>query len=78
MKTYTSSVIFKYGDIDKVSLDSARLVDIINRQGTTLLIDLISENAGRTANRLKLSESDRENLIKSLTNELNEALKERL
>ena len=75
---YTSSIISKYGDIDKVSIDSHRIFEIIDRQGSTLLIDLIAEHAGRTANKFKFAPSDRAMTRIALVDELDEALKERL
>ena len=59
MSEYVSSIIHKYGDIDKVSLDSARLFDTIDRQGTGLLIDVLAESCGRTANTFKLTDLER-------------------
>lgn len=75
---YVSSIVIKYGDTDKVSLDSARLFEILDRQGSSLLIDVIAEHAGRGANKFKLSDEDRTTLLNSLVNELREALSERL
>ena len=75
---YVSSVISKYGDIDKVSIDSQRLYDIINRQGIPLLLDCIAEHNGRLANKWKLIAKERQRLIEKYPNELREALSERL
>lgn len=75
---YTNSVINKYGDTENVKKDSKTVNDIISRQGTTFLLDLISSWAGDCANRFNMGELDRTTLIKSLTAEFNEALKERL
>lgn len=75
---YTSSIINKYGDPDNVKNDVKTLINIINRQGDTLLIDCIAEHAGKTANKFRLSESDRTMIMISLVDQLEEALKERL
>lgn len=76
--TYTSSIISKYGDTDNVSRDVKKLLEIMASQGSQLLIDVIAEEAGASANRLKLTEPERNNLRRSLTNSLYNALKERL
>lgn len=78
MSEYTSSIINKYGDRDKVPIDCKTLYDIINRQGTSLLIDCIAEASGSTANNFKLSESERKLLIEKLVSELKDALQERI
>jgi hypothetical protein len=76
--TYVSSIVSKYGDIDKVSLDSARVFEILDRQGTSLLIDLIAEYQGRAANKFKLRPSERVLTILRLSDEFKNALQERL
>lgn len=78
MRGYTSSIINKYGDRDKVPTDCKALYDIINRQGASLLIDCIAESNGSTANKFKLSESERKLLVEKLVSELKDALQERL
>lgn len=78
MKNYKSSIVINYGDIHNVKNDSKIIFNIINRQGTKLLIDCISEYSGNTANKFHLNNEDRKNLIENLTNELINALNERL
>lgn len=67
-----------YGDIDKVKADVKTLNDILSRQGSSLLIDVIAEHCGNFVNTYKLHSSDRAMLIISLVDELAEALKERV
>ena len=76
-KPYVSSIISKYGDTDKVRSDVATLNEILARQGTQLLIDVIAEYAGTTANKFQSNEQDRARLRKSLIDVLVEALDER-
>lgn len=76
--TYTSSVVSKYGDIARVKEDAKTLREIIERQGSSLLIDVVTESAGRLANQWRLEGSERNRIIDSLTAELREALDERL
>jgi hypothetical protein len=75
---YVSSIIFKYGDTDNVKRDAKTLREIIARQGTSLLIDVMAENCGETAIKFNFTDSDIHNLIKSMTDEMHEALSERL
>jgi hypothetical protein len=75
---YVSSIIIKYCDITNVKRDSKTLNEIVNRQGSTFLIDVLASYIGETALKLKLNSNDRDILIKDLTNELKDALQERL
>lgn len=67
-----------YGDLDNVPRDVNTLRDIIARQGSKLLLDVVAETCGETANKFRMSERDRSTLIGSLTVEFNDALRERL
>ncbi len=67
-----------YGDIDNLSDDIKVLRGILARQGSAFVIDVLAESAGETAVIFKLTASERETLWKSLTNDLNQALSERL
>lgn len=75
---YTSSIVSKYGDVDSIKNDVKLLNEILSRQGNSLLLDVIAEHAGNTANKFKLLPSDRSMLMISLVDELEESLKERL
>jgi hypothetical protein len=77
-KQYISSIITKYGDLEKVKDDSRILAEILSRQGASLLIDAIAEHTGSTANKYKFHSSDRCMTMIALVDELEEALKERL
>ena len=80
MKTnnYVSSITSKYDDIDNVKTDAKALRDIHSRQGSSLLIDVISELAGEVSNEMNLSNEDRSRLVTNLVNKLTESLLERL
>ena len=78
MNNYISSIINKYGDTSRVEQDMKTLIDIQMRQGSALLIDLIAESAGRTANQFKLSDADRKRLVESMCKDLRDAMLERL
>jgi hypothetical protein len=75
---YVSSITAKYGDVEQVKNDVKTLNEILGRQGSSLLIDVIAECAGETANKFKFHSSDRAMTIVSLVDELENALKERL
>lgn len=75
---YTSSMINKYGDNDNVNSDIKTLNEILARQGSQLLIDVIAEQAANAANKFKFSNTDRSMTMISLVDSLEEALKERL
>lgn len=74
---YISSITTKYGDIDNVKADVKALNDIISRQGTSLLIDVISNSVGETVIKFKLDSTEAQRIVKALVTELNESLLER-
>lgn len=70
--------VLRYGHPEKVKQDVITLNDIIARQGSSLLLDVIAENCGINANLFKLSEEDRLTMCDGYTNELREAILERV
>jgi hypothetical protein len=68
----------RYGDYDQVTNDVKTLNEILGRQGINLLMDVIAERAGKAAVKFNMPENERVNVITNLTNELHEALLERL
>lgn len=77
-KEYVSSITTKYGDLDRVKMDVINLREILSRQGSSLLIDVIAETTGETANKFNFHSSDRAMTRIALVDELDYALKERL
>ena len=75
---YISSITTKYGDINNVKADVKALNDIISRQGTSLLIDTISNSVGDAVNKYKLESTEAQRIVKALVTELNESLLERI
>lgn len=67
----------KYGDIENVTKDVKTIKDILARQGTSLLIDVIAEKIGEMNLKFNLQESDITKLKESLTIELRDAINER-
>lgn len=78
MSNYISSIVNKYGDRDKVPDDCRVLFDILNRQGSSLLVDCLAEYSAARANKFELSPTERWTLRTSLLNALKSALAERL
>lgn len=74
----TSRLINNYGDMENVKRDVLTLREIESRQGSKLLIDVIAESTGETANKFKLGSDDRQRLIDSLVADLKNALEEKL
>lgn len=75
---YISSRISKYGDESSVKQDVKTLNDILSRQGTSLLIDVIAEYVGYSAINYNLSKTERNTLVESLVTELKNSLQERV
>lgn len=48
---YVSSIVHKYGDEESVKRDAKTILEIIGRQGIPLLLDVIAESCGETANK---------------------------
>jgi len=68
----------QYGDEQNVANDVKVLTDIINRQGSGILIEVIAELVGRTKIQFDLNEAEIAKIRMSLREELNEALNERV
>jgi hypothetical protein len=67
----------RYGDTDKVRQDVKTLNDILRRQGSNLLIDVLAEYIGETSLQYKFNSIDIDRLKQSILNELKEAINER-
>jgi len=78
MSNYVTSIIYKYGDTDKVPKDVTTLKEIYSRQGTTLFIDVIADIIGTNALQFNLDTAERLRLMDSICNELREAISERI
>lgn len=77
MSNYVSSIVTKYGDLDNVRSDVKTLNEILDRQGTSLLIDVIAEHCGDTVNKFKLSDTESKRVLDTLVTELRDAILER-
>jgi hypothetical protein len=75
--SYVSSITTNYGDVDQVKNDVKVLNEILSRQGTRLLIDVLSSYAGDCINKYKMTDQERNNLVNSIIYDLNESLSER-
>ena len=68
----------RYGYPEKVREDVKTLNEIIARQSTSLLIDVIAEYVGNTALKFNLREEERLNLADSLLKDFREELSQRI
>lgn len=74
---YVSSIVSVYGDVDRVKQDVTTLNDILSRQGSRLLLDVIAESIGRAALTYKLTPLEVTRLRNSTIDSLNMAIIER-
>jgi len=74
---YTSSILTKYGDVENVKNDVKTLKEILGRQGSSLLIDVMSNAIGEVVLKYRLSELDVKNIKKNILAELSDSIDER-
>lgn len=74
---YNTSIIQNYGDEENVKRDVATLIDILERQGDALLLDVIAESIGTLANRFKLDDIERRRILDTTISHLRNAIQER-
>ena len=67
-----------YGDFDNIKSDVETLHDIINRQGTSLVVDCIAESIGTTASKFHLTYDYSKKALDSILAELKEQTLERI
>ena len=67
-----------YGHPEQLEADIDTLHDILDRQGSSLLINAIADNVACTAIKFNMSEQERDRLTNSLAAELQNALLEKL
>ena len=77
-KPYVSSIVNKYGDTDRVRADTKVLFDILDRQGSALLIDALAEYAAVSMAKFNLGNSDKAMTKIALVDSLEEAINERI
>lgn len=77
-KPYVSSIVTKYNDVSRVKDDVKVLNEILQRQGISLLIDVIANLCGERSIHWKFNEKERAELINNVVTEMRESLAERL
>lgn len=77
MSDYVSSQITRYGDVARVKADAKTVNEILARQGSSFLIDLIAESVGNHAITFKLNNIEIGRVKDSLIDNLLNALAER-
>lgn len=75
---YVSSIVNNYGDMDNAQRDIKTLHEILGRQGSYMLLEVVAESTGRAAIKFKLKASTRNLLVDILVGDLRNALDERL
>jgi hypothetical protein len=78
MTKYISSSVTKYGDQERVKADVKTIFEILDRQGSSLIIDALAEYVADRVRRLKVGERERIRTRDTLVDELDQALTERL
>ena len=67
-----------HGHPEQLETDIDTLHDILDRQGTSVVIDAIADNVACAAIKFNMSEQERDRLTNSLAAELQNALLEKL
>ena len=67
----------KYGDYDNVTKDVKAINEIIGRQGSLIVLEVLAERIGQSVLRFHLDNKETENLKNSLILDLKEELNER-
>ena len=78
MSNYISSITSRYGDVDKVKQDAAVLREILSRQGSELLLDVIASHTGEAAIKFKMNSNERREVVRSLIVDFKESLWQRM
>jgi len=68
----------KYGDLGNVKEDAKTLFEVLNRQGLSFGIDVLTEFVGTHAVKFKLADEERNLLLKNVSNQFKESLSEKL
>lgn len=66
-----------YGDIDNVTKDAKLLYDIIARQGTDILLEVMADHLGHVANKFSLTQAEVQRVITFNVTEYRELAAER-
>lgn len=67
-----------YGDFEQIKDDVKTLHDIINRQGTNLVVDCMAEIIGDTSSKHNLTFDESKQALESIINELKTQTYERI
>jgi hypothetical protein len=78
MTQYISSIIHRYGDMPNTQGDAVILRDILNRQGTIFLTDVIADHIGLMAIKNNLGIDESKYLLDKIVGDLKGATYERI
>lgn len=77
MSQYISSITSNYGDVDNVKKDVKALNEILMRQGSRLLIDVITNHIGEIIVKYNMTDEQRNNIVNSVLKDFNDSMSER-
>ena len=67
-----------YGDYDNVTKDAKQLIDILNRQGTHIFLEVLADQLAKTSYAYSLTQDERNTYHKSICNDLKSLILERI
>lgn len=67
-----------YGDYDNVTKDAKQLIDILNRQGSHIFLEVLADQLAQTSYAYSLSQDERNTYHKSICNDLKSLILERI
>lgn len=66
-----------YGDYDNVTKDANALMDILNRQGTGIALEVLADFLANTSHNSKLTEEENNHMMANVCRELSDLFSER-
>ena len=67
-----------YGDYDNVIKDAKKLIDILNRQGSYIFLEVLADQLAQTSYDYPLTQDERNTYHKSICNDLKTLILERI
>jgi hypothetical protein len=67
-----------YGDYDNVTKDATKLIDILNRQGSHIFLEVLADKLAQTSYAYSLTESERNTYHKNICKDLKSLILERV
>ena len=67
-----------YGDYDNVTKDAQILIDILNRQGSHIFLEVLADQLAQTSYAYSLTQDERKTYHTSICNDLKSLILERI